>query len=319
MDMGFSAVACSQMGMTLHAYSAPLRFMGCYFDYIMCAGMAGVVSLGVERLRREEGKVMGYGMEEVGRYLRTWREELEGTPEERVRGAHGNGVDRRGMRELEVRLRGVILKEQLEGTKSSGGIGMGKKECWKERYGVTWEVSVTNLETVRTLFRNMDTEVGSDRQVLRDKITKVSRVINRLHEDICRAKLEMMGKVEAVDRLQLEKFELQRAVEGMVKNAGLGGGKNKALLDSLASVQRKAGGIESRLSACVTSRDSVVFKVKELTMEYEENVEVKDGFCKALQAVCERYERKREEVVGKIARTESNGSDGGRGKGSWGM
>jgi hypothetical protein len=55
----------------------------------------------------------------------------------------------------------------------------------------------------------MDTEVGSDRQVLRDKITKVSRVINRLHEDICRAKLEMMGKVEAVDRLQLEKVREQ--------------------------------------------------------------------------------------------------------------
>jgi hypothetical protein len=104
----------------------------------------------------------------------------------------------------------------------------------------------------------------------------------------------------------------------MVKNAGLGGGKNKALLDSLASVQRKAGGIESRLSACVTSRDSVVFKVKELTMEYEENVEVKDGFCKALQAVCERYSGRGRRSWGRSRGPKATGATEGEARGAGG-
>jgi hypothetical protein len=191
---------------------------------------------------------------------------------------------------------------------SSGSVGRFKSESWKDRCGVTWSVSPTEVETVRNLFRTMDTEVGSDSQVLRDKITKVSKVINKLHEDICKAKLEMMVKVELVDSLQLQKFSLQRAVAGLCERAGVGGGKDKSLLDSLAGIQRKAGFIETRLTQAAEGRDKVVMKVNELTVEYEEMVEVKEGYCRALQEVCERYERKREEVVGKIARTESNGS-----------
>ena len=105
MDMGFSDVCCSQMSMTLHAYSAPLRFMPSYFDHIVASGMPAVIGLGLERLRREESKVMGYGMEEVGRYLRTWREALEGDPEELVRRAHGLGIGYQKLSELEVEVR----------------------------------------------------------------------------------------------------------------------------------------------------------------------------------------------------------------------
>ena len=67
--------------------------------------------------------------------------------------------------------------------------------------------------------------------------------------------------------------------------------------------------VESKLSNAVIAKDAIVREVKELTMEYEETVEVKDGYCKALLAITDRYERKREEVVGKIARTESGGSN----------
>ena len=100
-------------------------------------------------------------------------------------------------------------------------------------------------------------------------------------------------------------FAIRFADRSMVKNAGVGGGKNKVLLDDLGCLQKKATAIETRLSTAILHKEVVVAQVKELTMDYEERVEVKDGFCEALKTVCEQYEKKREEVVGRIARQDS--------------
>ena len=76
--------------------------------------------------------------------------------------------------------------------------------------------------------------------------------------------------------------------------------------------------------------DTEIVRMMELAVEstrheeYVEHESLKATILKVFNKVVEtrdkkEIERKREEVVGKIARTESNGSDGGRGKGSWGM
>eukprot|EP00520_Triparma_pacifica_P009557 CAMPEP_0118634052 /NCGR_PEP_ID=MMETSP0785-20121206/1331_1 /TAXON_ID=91992 /ORGANISM="Bolidomonas pacifica, Strain CCMP 1866" /LENGTH=743 /DNA_ID=CAMNT_0006524981 /DNA_START=94 /DNA_END=2326 /DNA_ORIENTATION=- len=301
MDVGFVDVCCSQVTMTLHAYSAPTRFMASYMDYILLSGMCGVVSLGVERLKVEADVIMSLDMEGVGKYLRTWRSDFKGRPEDRVKGAWELGVTLEKMKRMEEGLKRVIVEEQIKGVQKIGE-GTGKRESWKDRYGVTWQAPESSVTSVRTLFRSMDTEVTSDSQVLRSKITKVSRTINKLHENICKRKLVMMDRVEMVDNTMMEKFNIQRQVEGMVKNAssfGVGG-KSKKLLDDLSALQRRATMVESKLSNAVIAKDAIVREVKELTMEYEETVEVKDGYCKALLAITDRYERKREEVVGKM-------------------
>jgi len=112
-----------------------------------------------------------------------------------------------------LQLKEVIFREQVAGIHSSGGIGKGKREGWTERYGKTWQVEDALVESVRGVFREMDDEVGLDSRVLRDKITKVTKEIYELHEEICKAKLKMMEKVENVDELMLSKFNIQRQVE----------------------------------------------------------------------------------------------------------